>query len=83
MIIETCAQGKKTTLTISKNKLSEAANDLKEVRLPLVVSDCDVNEHGTTVTLRGLNQNLHYPNAERLKQILVRDGRVVGFPQIG
>ena len=51
--------------------------DLEKVNLPIIVKDCGKEEHGTTITLKGINQNFNYPNPEKLKQILVWDyGRV-------
>lgn len=80
MTVETCAAGKKTTLVINKNELAKAGYDLEKVPLPITVVDCDENKHGTTITLEGLNQNLNYPNSERLKEILIRDyGRELDF----
>jgi len=73
MEIKTKAGGKETTLTITKDELSKGKYDLEKVNLPITVIDCDKEEHGTTITLKGLNQNFDYPNPEKLKQILVWD----------
>lgn len=73
MIVETCAAGVKTVLTISKVQLSQAGYDLEKVDLPVETFPCDIDMHGTTVTLKGLNDNLNYPNSDRLKQLLARD----------
>lgn len=77
MEIKTKAGGKETTLTISKEELAKGKYDLEKVNLPITVNECHKDEHGTTVTLKGLNQNFDFPNSEKLKQILVWDyGRV-------
>ncbi len=73
MVINTKAGGKETTLIITKEELSRGKYDLEKVNLPITVNDCDKKEHGTTITLKGLNQNFDYPNPEKLKQILVWD----------
>ncbi|GAB5464598.1 MAG: hypothetical protein Kapaf2KO_00340 [Candidatus Kapaibacteriales bacterium] len=73
MKIETRAGGKVTTLIINKTDLSKANYDLEKIPLPIEVEDCSSYDHGTTIILSGLNQNLYYPNPERLKEILVRD----------
>lgn len=73
MEINTKAGGKETTLIITKEELSRGKYDLEKVNLPIIVNDCDKNEHGTTITLKGLNQSFNYPNADKLKQILVWD----------
>jgi hypothetical protein len=46
---------------------------LEKVQLPVETSECDKSETGTSVILKGLNDNLHFPNPERLKQLLARD----------
>ncbi len=77
MKIDTKAGGKHTELSILKDQLAREKYDLEKVALPLQVSDCDTNAHGTTITLSGLNQNFNYPNPDKLKQILVWEyGRV-------
>jgi len=77
MKISTTADGKLTELSIVKDQLAKEKYDLEKVSLPLTVTNCDTNMHGTTITLSGLNQNFNYPNPEKLKQILVWEyGRV-------
>lgn len=80
MKVETFAAGKKTLIIINKDELAKAGYDLEKVPLPISVEDCDENLHGTTITLEGLNQNLNYPNPDRLKELLIRDyGRETDF----
>lgn len=80
MIVETYASGKKTSVKINKDDLEKAGYDLEKVPLPITVENCDVNKHGTTITLEGLSQNLNYPNPDRLKELLMRDyGREKDF----
>ncbi|MBI4682018.1 MAG: ATP-binding protein, partial [Nitrospirae bacterium] len=77
MEVKTKAGGKETTLTIIKNDLAKAKYDLEKVKLPISVIECPKEEHGATITLRGLNQNFEFPNSDKLKQLLVWDyGRV-------
>jgi hypothetical protein len=73
MKVETFAAGKKTIIIINKDELAKAGYDLEKVPLPISVEDCDESLHGTTITLEGLNQNLNYPNPDRLKELLIRD----------
>ncbi|GAA4341907.1 ATP-binding protein [Flaviaesturariibacter amylovorans] len=77
MEIKTKAGGKETTITIIKQDLAKEKYDLEKVSLPIVVTDCPQNEHGTTITLKGLNQNYNFPNADRLRQLLILDYRQV------
>ncbi len=77
MEVKTKAGGKETTLTIAKQELAKGQYDLEKVDLPIITLECSKQEHGTTVTLKGLNQNFNFPNAEKLKQILIWEyGRV-------
>ncbi|TNE72067.1 DUF4263 domain-containing protein [bacterium] len=80
MKVETFAAGKKTLIIINKDELAKAGYDLEKVPLHISVEDCDENLHGTIITLEGLNQNLNYPNPDRLKELLIRDyGRETDF----
>jgi hypothetical protein len=80
MKVETYAVGRKTTIIINKDELAKQGYDLEKVPLPIFVEDCDKEKHGTTITLEGINQNLNFPNPERLKEILIRDyGREKDF----
>lgn len=77
MHIETIAGGKHTKLSIIKEELSKAKYDLEKVKLPIDVTLGSKEEHGTTISLKGLNQNFNFPNPDKLKEILVWDyGRV-------
>uniref|UniRef100_UPI0040472996 ATP-binding protein n=2 Tax=Roseivirga sp. TaxID=1964215 RepID=UPI0040472996 len=73
MIIETFSSGVKTTLTISKTELAKGNYDLEKVPLPINTEKCEESLKGTTITLHGLNQNLDFPNPDRLGQILMWD----------
>jgi hypothetical protein len=80
MIIETKARGKQTTITINKEELLKSKKDLEKVDLLIIVSDCNENEKGTTITLTQLHQNFTFPNPEKLKEILILDyGRQNNF----
>jgi hypothetical protein len=44
------------------------------------VESCEIGQHGTTVTLRNLNQRLNFPQADKLREILAYDyGRENGI----
>src|SRR5439155_9419026 len=80
MEVDTKAHGTRTRLVISKSALLSAEKDIEQVPLPIEAKPCKSNEHGTTITLKNLNQNLNYPKAEKLKEILAYDyGRETGF----
>jgi hypothetical protein len=80
MEVMTMAGGKQTTLTIMKGELAKAKYDLEKVILPTSIDTCAKEKHGTTISLKGLNQNLSFPNAEKLRENLVLEySRVQDF----
>jgi hypothetical protein len=80
MEVETRALGTKTRLLIAKTALLNAGKDIEQVPLPIAVSTCSKSEKGTTITLRHLNQNLNFPKADKLKEIIAYDyGRETDF----
>jgi HSP90 family molecular chaperone len=80
MEVDTKAHGARTRLVISKSALLSAQKDIEQVPLPIDVKPCKPNDHSTTITLKDLNQNLNYPKAEKLREILAYDyGRETGF----
>lgn len=80
MTLETRARGKRTRLTIKKSDLLEARKDLEKIDLPLETETCNSEEHGTTITLSGLSQKLAYPDADKLRQLLMMEyGREEDF----
>lgn len=80
MIIESCASGIKTKLLIDKEILSKGNYDIEKVPLPISTTKCAKKKTGTKITLKGLNQNLNFPNEERMKQILMWEyGRELDF----
>lgn len=80
MQLETFANGTKTTLIIDKEELAKGNYDLEKVPLPIFTESCDKNKKGTTITLSNLNQNLEFPNPEKMKQILAWEyGRDIDF----
>ena len=80
MQLETFANGTKTTLIIDKEELAKGNYDLEKVPLPIFTETCDKTKKGTTITLSNLNQNLEFPNPEKMKQILAWEyGRDIDF----
>lgn len=80
MILISKARGKQTTLQIAKDELLKWRDDLEKLDLPISSIECDPKESGTTIILRNLNQNLHFPNPLKLSQLLITEyGRENGF----
>lgn len=80
MEIETTARGRTTRVVVSKENLMSATRDLERFDLPITVHDADEDSHGTTVTLRELNQRFTFPVPEKLKSLLIVEyGREADF----
>ncbi|SNB44826.1 ATP-binding protein [Geobacter sp. DSM 9736] len=70
MQLETRAAGTATYLTIPRHDLLAADMDLEQFDLLINTVPCDPSDHGTTITLSDLNQNLSFPSPEKLKELL-------------
>lgn len=80
MQVATTARGKKTILTIEKALLAKAKKDIEEIDFPIEQYEAKENESGTEITVFNINQNLLYPNADRLKLLLIMEyGRQENF----
>lgn len=73
MDVQTKARGQETHIVISKVDILGKDKDLEAIELPISSKPCSKDEHGTTITLTGINQNYTFPNPEKLKQILSRE----------
>ncbi|MBK7131136.1 MAG: ATP-binding protein [Crocinitomicaceae bacterium] len=73
MEVKTKARGQETTIVISKDDILGKDKDLEAIELPINSIPCNKDDHGTTITLTGINQNFTFPNPEKLKQILSRE----------
>lgn len=80
MELTTRVRGAKTVISVDRKALQEAGRDIERVPLPVAIDSCPLSEHGTTIVLKELDQNLHFPLPEKFRQILIRDyGREDGF----
>ena len=71
MILKSKARGKETTLTIKRDELLKWKDDLEKLELPITTKKCAEEESGTTIILRNINQNLHFPNPVKISQLLI------------
>jgi hypothetical protein len=79
MKLETWAKGKCSSFEISSIALS-ASLELGKLDLSIKVEDCEPKKKGTKITLNNLKQNLHIPNPEKFKSLLIREyGRSEDF----
>ena len=73
MLLVSSNGSNKCSLTIDKKTLLEAEEDLENIPLDLVVEAAASEESGSFVELRDLDQNLNYPTAEKIKELLFRE----------
>jgi hypothetical protein len=80
MEVETRARGNRTTLSISKADLINAKRDLEKFDIPVDIVKEDSDRHGTTIGLKSLNQQLAFPDPDKLKHLLILEyGREKDF----
>jgi hypothetical protein len=80
MRLETKARGVATIIIIQKSDIIVAKKDLEKIDLPVETSPYNSSEHGTTIILTHLNQNLSFPKPEVLRQLLMIEyGREIDF----
>lgn len=79
MTLETCARGRLCRITLRLDDLSRV-EDIEQLNIGLQSEPCGPELHGTTISLTDLHQGLAYPDANRLRQILLQDyGRLDDF----
>lgn len=71
MEISTTARERTTNVTILKADLLSPTRDLERIDLPITVDTAVQNTMGTKVTLSDLNQRYDFPQAEKLRSLLV------------
>ncbi len=72
MALETRARSRSCRITLRLDDLSQV-EDIEQLNISLQSEPCGPNLHGTTITLSDLHQGLAYPDANRLRQILLQD----------
>jgi len=72
MKLETWARGNKCEFTISTEAL-DSSEDIEKLPIDLEITNCDVNLHGTRITLSELRQNLTFPCPDKFRQILLQE----------
>lgn len=72
MILETRARGLMCSFTLRLEDLSKV-EDIEQLDISFHSEQCDSALHGTTITLTGLHQGLAYPDANKLRQVLLQD----------
>lgn len=72
MTLETSARGRLCRFTLRLDELSQV-EDIEQLDIGLHSEPCEGELHGTTITLSDLHQGLAYPDANRLRQLLLQD----------
>ena len=72
MTLQTRARGRQCSFIL---RLQDLANveDIEQLQIDFQVEPCNPELHGTTITLTDLHQGLVYPNASKLRQVLLQD----------
>ena len=80
MDLRTYTRGRETRLRIWRDELMRARHDLEQIDLPIELGTREPEQSGTEIVLSGINQNFTFPNADRLKRLLVLEyGRMDDF----
>lgn len=79
MTLETRARGSCSRFAVRLDDLAKV-EDIERLPIAIAQEECDPSEHGTTVTLSRLIQGLAFPDAKRLRQVLLQEyGRATNF----
>lgn len=80
MDLHTRTRGQESHLRIWREELIKASHDLEQIDLPMTISENQASPSGTEIILSGINQNFTFPNADRLRRLLVLEyGRMPDF----
>lgn len=72
MTLETIARGRLCRITLRLDEISQV-EDIELLDIGLHSEPCEWELHGTTITLSELHQGLAYPDANKLRQVLLQD----------
>jgi hypothetical protein len=72
MTLETRARGRLCGFTLRLDDLAKV-EDIEQLDIAFRSEACDATLRGTTITLTGLHQGLAYPDANKLRQVLLQD----------
>lgn len=79
MSVETKTRGQQCSFTLRQDDLAQV-EDIEQLGIALDRKACSTDAHGTTIKLSGLHQGLTYPDANKLRQVLLQDyGRQDNF----
>lgn len=73
MTLESFTEGERCQLRIDKRELIDNDVDLEKIPLNFSTVQNDTPDIGTKITLEELDQSLNFPQAEKLKELIVRE----------
>ena len=80
MTIETTVNGMTSKLMIDKKKIADTDRDIEKIPLDFEVKAANGQGDGTLIELSALDQQLNFPSAEKIRELLVREyGRELNF----
>lgn len=72
MTLRTYARGRECGFTLRLEDLA-LVDDIEQLNIAFQSTICDKEKHGTIITLTNLHQGLTYPDANKLRQLLLQD----------
>jgi HSP90 family molecular chaperone len=73
MVLSTSARGIRSSFQIRKSELLISNRNLEDYEIIVQTSNNYDTEAGTRIELRDLNQNLSFPNSEKMRALLIRE----------
>jgi hypothetical protein len=71
-MLETRARGRLCGFTLRLEDLAKV-DDIEHLNIAFHSEPCKVQLHGTTITLTHLHQGMAFPDANKLRQVLLQD----------
>lgn len=79
MTLETRTRNVFSSFTLRLADLA-AVPDIEQLNIPITTMPCEIDSHGTKITLAGLHPGLTFPDPKKLRQILLQEyGRETGM----
>ena len=72
MVVETTTRGRRCSFTLRQEDLAKV-EDIEQLGIALDVQTCSPELHGTTIKRFNLHHGLTYPDANKLRQVLLQD----------
>lgn len=73
MVLSTVARGIRSSFQLRKSELLMSKRNLEDYEIIVQTSTEDAAEAGTSIELLDLNQNLLFPNPEKMRALLIRE----------